>query len=73
MRLSETQVKKIITSSSSLKFSQLGFSLLITRMASTYISSPSNEVLKECTDELNAFLTKFEVIMKKDIDMITNL
>jgi hypothetical protein len=63
------QVKNILEGSTERKFTQFGFSLLITRLTWTYKNNPSNAVLQECTREINAFLSKYESIMKNDYEL----
>ena len=71
MSIVPTQTEKLLKSSQS--FSQFGFSMLITRMKMQYERHPSQATLQSCTDEINAFLTKFRSIMSKDFEKIINL
>ena len=64
-------MKKILTTKNN--FSQLGFNLLITRLARMYNANPSDDVLQQCTDETNAFLEKYQAIMKQDFEKISSL
>jgi len=69
MVVSDAQVKKVLEGNTERKFSQFGFSLLITRLTWTYKNNPTASVLQECTKEINAFLLKYEPIMKNDYEL----
>ena len=71
MNISTFQTKKILTGNYS--FVQLGFSMLITRMKNIYSKDPSQETLQRCTDEINAFLLKYQSIMGEDFVTVSNL
>ncbi len=69
MRVSTTQVDKILRGSQT--FSQLGFSMMLTRMKGQYAKDPAK--LKDCTAEINAFLSKFSTIMAADYAIIEKI
>jgi hypothetical protein len=69
MVVSNEQVKKVLAGNVEYKFTQFGFSLLITRLTWTYKNNPTTAVLQECTKEINAFLSKYESIMKNDYEL----
>ena len=69
MVVSDAQVKAVLEGSAERKFTQFGFSLLITRLTWAYKNSTTNAVLQECTKEINAFLAKYEPIMKNDYNL----
>ncbi len=71
MTVTKTQVEKILKSQP--KFTQLGFSMLVTRLTGLYEKNPGDAVIQQCTDEMNAFMSKYECIMAKDYDTITKL
>ena len=71
MNVTLNQAEKILTAD--LAFSQLGFSLLVTRLKTLYARNPSQATLQNCSDEINNFLSKFEKIMAKDYAIIANL
>ena len=71
MNVTLEQTKKILLGD--IVFSQLGFSLMITRLKRTYSDSPDNSVLLNCMNEINAFLTKYNAIMEKDYFLISKL
>jgi hypothetical protein len=73
MSLTESQVKKLLEYGGTLQVSQLGFSLLLTRLKGQYKNTPGAVPLKQCTGEINAFLAKFSTIMQKDYEMVTKL
>ena len=69
MNITTVQAKKILTGNHS--FSQLGFSMLVTRMKKIYGNDPTPQTLNRCTDEINAFLTKYQMIMESDYAIIS--
>lgn len=73
MQISDTQAKKLLSGTAKCKFSQLGFSLLITRLISVYQSKSDSVTLQECTKEINAFLAKYMSIMKSDYELLAKL
>gem|GEM_PF-4139933 len=46
---------------------------MVTRMRNNYAKSPSQSVLKTCTDEINAFLAKYGATMADDCAVIEKL
>lgn len=73
MSLTEDQVKRLLEYNGSMQFSQLGLSLVITRLRSRYRSNYNTTALLSCTRELNDFLGKFGAVLKKDYEWIVNL
>lgn len=73
MTLSEAQVKNVLNYNGNAQISQLGLSLMLTRLKGLYKANPAPLVLSKCTSELNAFLTKYGDIMKRDYDWMTKL
>ena len=71
MNVTSAQVKKILTGSQT--YTQLGFSMMITRLKGIYSKSPSPETLQKCTDEINTFLVKFASIMATDFAIVSKL
>ena len=71
MKVSPQQTERLLKGS--FTFKQLGFSMLVTRLRMMYAkdSSPSN--LEICTEEINAFLSKFSSIMTEDYSVITRI
>lgn len=69
MIVTEAQVKKILEGTTERKFSQFGFSMLITRLTWTYKDNSTDAVLKECTKEINTFLSKYDHVMKNDYEL----
>ena len=69
MEVSDAQVKNVLEGSTERKFTQFGFSLLITRLTWAYKNNSTNAVLQECTREINAFLAKYNPIMKNDYEL----
>jgi hypothetical protein len=54
-------------------FSQLAFSMLLTRLKGLYAQDPSSELLETTKDEINVFLDKFKGVMKNDLLIISEL
>ena len=71
MSVTIAQAQKVLTGN--ISFSQLGFSLLVTRLRGVYSKNPSQETLKKCTEEINTFLQKFASIMAADFGLISKL
>ena len=71
MNVTSDQVKAILTGNH--MFSQLGFSMLITRLKRVYAIDTSLTGLQNCTDEINAFLKKYGPIMSNDYAIISKL
>ena len=69
MVVSDAQVKNVLGGNTERKFTQFGFSLLITRLTLAYKNNPTDAVLQECIKEINSFFVKYEPIMKKDYEM----
>jgi len=55
------------------RFSMLGFSMLITRLKGLYAESPTQDVLETSMNEINAFIEKFENIMKNDCEFLEKI
>jgi len=71
MNITPKQVEKLLLEDHS--FSQLGFSMMLTRLKGIYANDPSQEVLEGAAKEINAFLEKFKGIMKNDLTIISEL
>lgn len=71
MNITSQQTEKLLKGNQS--FSQLGFSMLLTRLKIMYASNPSQATLLTCTNEINAFLVKFKAIMGNDYSLIQKL
>ena len=71
MKLTVQQTEKLLKSNQS--FSQLGLSMMITRLRKRYVNEPSQAVLKKSTDEINAYLGKFSMIMEADYKVIIKI
>ena len=71
MVIDTAQAKKILTGNYT--FSQLGFSLLITRWKRVYSNDSSPSTLQACVNEANAFLNKYAIIMTEDFATISKL
>jgi hypothetical protein len=71
MNVTPAQMQKVLTGNYT--FTQLGFSMLITRMKTAYLKDPTPETLRKCTDETNAFIQKYARIMGADYAIISRL
>ena len=71
MNITAEQAEIILTGSH--KFSQLGLSMMITRLKSIYAKDASQEVLQKCTEEINEFLRKYSSILTADYVIISKL
>jgi hypothetical protein len=71
MKLSLNQTKHLLMGEH--PFSQLGFSMMLTRLKGVYRANPNQDVLEKSMNEINVFLEKFKTIMKKDITILTQI
>ena len=71
MTVTAMQTQKILSGNQ--KFSQLGLSMMITRLKSIYAKDSSQAVLLSCTDEINLFLQKYGAILAEDYSVISKL
>jgi len=71
MKVTNQQVEKILTGNQ--KFSQLAFSMMVTRMKKVYVADASQTMLQTCTEEMNEFLEKFRTLMTTDYAIIEKL
>jgi hypothetical protein len=65
MSVSIRQTERILQENH--KFTQLGLSMMITRLKSLYAKDQSQEVLHKSMNEINIFLDKFKSIVVNDI------
>ena len=71
MNITSKQVEKLMLED--YNFSQLGFSMMLTRLKGVYAVNPSQEGLDNAAKEINAFLGKFKGIMKNDLAIISGI
>lgn len=71
MNVTIQQTEKLLKGNQS--FSQLGFSMLLTRLKTIYAKNPSQSTLLSSMNEINAFMTKFASIMSADFAIIAKL
>ena len=71
MKVTIQQTEKLLKEHQS--FSQLGFSLMITRLKTRYGTDPSQSTLQSCMGEINEFLDKFAGIMDADYAVIAKM
>ena len=71
MKVTHAQVKKVLTGNYT--FTQLGFSMMLTRLKSVYQKDQSQSNLQYCVDEINVFLNKFSMIMSNDYNLFMSL
>ena len=71
MKVSSQQAEKLLRGNQ--PFSQLGFSMLLTRLKARYAKDPTQSTLQDCTSEINLFLDKFKAIMGSDFSIIARL
>jgi len=69
MKITPQQTEKLLKGD--YKFSQLGLSMLVTRLKAVY--SRNESALNDATNEINAFLNKFNSIMENDYTSISKL
>ena len=71
MNITPAQAQKLLNGNHT--FSQLGFSMLITRLKGAYAEDPSEATLQKCVTEINAFLNKYLAIIAADLAVISKL
>ena len=71
MNVTSQQTEKLLNENH--RFSQLGFSMMITRLKGLYTKDPSLATLKNSMNEINSFLDKFNSIMANDYAIIAKL
>jgi hypothetical protein len=71
MQVTIQQAEKLLTGNHA--FTQLGFSMMLTRMKALYEKEPSQVTLQTCTAEINTFLGKFKMLMNVDYEIIKQL
>jgi hypothetical protein len=71
MKITHTQAERLLLEDHS--FSQLGFSMMLTRLKGIYHNDPSHQALEHAVQEINVFLEKFKGIMKNDLMKISEL
>ena len=71
MEITIQQTEKLLKGTQ--PFSELGFSLMLTRLRTQYAKNPSQPLLQSCMGEINAFLKKFSAIMNTDYAIITKM
>jgi len=69
-KLSNEQVQKILAGNQT--FSQLGFSMLMTRLRGVYSRDKSEDSLIKCAGEINSFVSKYGAIMEEDFKIMEN-
>lgn len=65
--------KKLITKQAEHRSANLGLNLLISRLQRVYSLNQTTEELDRCMQEMNAFFTKYNTIMQKDIEELKKL
>ena len=71
MKVTPQQTEKLLKGNQT--FSQLGLSMMLTRLKTLYAKDPSQTTIQICVDEINAFLVKFSMIMGQDYEIIAKL
>ena len=71
MNVTSVQVERLLLED--YNFSQLGFSMMLTRLKGVYADDPSQEVLENAAKEINVFLGKFKGIMRNDLVIISGI
>ena len=71
MTITPQQTEKLLRGNYS--FSQLGFSMMVTRLKSVYSKDPSPTVLDKSASEINTFFDKFKSVLANDFAIIAKL
>jgi hypothetical protein len=73
MSLSSGQVKKLLETTKPIKFNQLAFSLMYTRLKTMYQKSPTAETVNACTQQINDLFAKYGHLMNDDYKLATSI
>ena len=73
MTLNPSQVEKLLTYTGKIELTQLGISMMVTRLSNNYKKAPNPQTLQSATTEINGFLKKYESIAGKDYKWIISL
>ena len=71
MKVTLQQTEKLLKGNQ--PFTQLGFSMMVTRLRTTYSKNPSQSLVEKSMNEINEFLEKFAAIMSADYAIITKM
>ena len=71
MKVTPRQAERLLLED--LSFTQLGFSMMLTRLKGLYAENPTAEALEKATDEINTFLDKFKGVLKNDYEVISRI
>ena len=71
MKVTIQQTEKLLKGNQS--FSQLGFSLMLTRLKTNYANNPTPSTVQTCMGEINGFLGKFASIMSADYAIVSKM
>lgn len=69
----DSKFERLVKGELQYKSANLGCNLLISRLQRKYVNESTNEVLKDCIQEMNTFFTKYKNITVTDVQNITNL
>ncbi|MDR0554096.1 MAG: hypothetical protein LBG76_04785 [Treponema sp.] len=73
MRLSETQIKKLLEYPGRIRIKQLALSMAVTKFKRLYQTDAGLELVSQCAAELNLMFERFPTNMKPDYEWITRL
>jgi len=71
MALTTLQVEKLLKGNNT--FSQLGFSMLVTRFKKEYATNPTLPTIQKAMGEINAFIGKYQNIITNDLAIVAKL
>jgi len=71
MNVTIQQTEKILRGQ--YNFTQLGFSMLVTRLKILYAKAPAPSTIEKCAGEINTFLSRYHTVMATDLANINNL
>ena len=71
MKITLQQTEKLLKGNQT--FTQLGFSMMVTRLRTTYVKDPKPSTVQKSMNELNEFLNKFSAIMDTDYSTIIKI
>ena len=67
----QSKFEKIISQKLEMKFQSLGLGMLFTRLIGKYKANPTPETMKACVADVNAFVAKYESVLKEDLENLS--
>ena len=73
MKLTEVQVRRLLTYEGDVSLSHVGLGLALARARSEFSRNSDARTLHMCTEELNSLIQKYEPVMRRDLERILSI